>query len=374
MTSIYNLNRALAGKGAEVTVYTTSRDGEGELEVPKDQKVEKEGVAVYYFSPSFPRRWFYSERLRNHLIENIERFDVIHITSVFLAQSTVGSFYARKFKKPYLISPLGSLMKQPLSYHSFRKKIYISLLERRNLEHAAAIHFTVPSEASEFANLGISIKRSLVIPHSFSIPNPPALSGGFRKKFNISTSAKVALFLGRITWIKGLDTLIPAFALIAKRVPTARLVIAGNDDSNYLDAVRGLVAKFNISDRVVFAGFVTGDLKSAALQESDAVVLPSYSESFGMAAVEAMAFGKPVVVTSGVGISPLVEKWGSGLVVRKDENELARAMQNLFDNHKYAEQMGRQGKELVARELQPSAVAEKFLSSYNDLIATHERR
>src|SRR6185436_7245641 len=109
---VHGLNKWLVRSGAEVTVYTTNADGWRETtDVPVGVPVVIDGVTVFYFKTAFPRRWFYSRALHKKLAATIKDFDVIHITSAFLAISTIGAYYARRFRKPYIVNNHGSFMR-----------------------------------------------------------------------------------------------------------------------------------------------------------------------------------------------------------------------------------------------------------------------
>ncbi len=387
--SVHSLNVGLVKAGAEVTVYTTNIDGPNDLNAPTDVRVIKDGVKVFYFKSSFPRTWFYSRDLRKALAQNGRQFDLIHITSVFLSASTLGAYYAKKFKKPYIISPRGSLMKSPLFSENFlkkiKKRIYISLIENRNLKGASAVHFAVEAEKEEYLRAGLPLKKGIVIPNGLDLTEfqfyevkPHKID--FREKFGIDSNRKIVLFLSRLTWIKGLDTLIPAFAEVVKKEPKAILVLAGPDDENYSKKIKEIISSFNnlisanqsnqhksASFNIIFTGMLKGDDKIAAFQDSDVFVLPSYSESFGMAVIEAICFGLPVIITKNVGIAPDILKNKAGIIIDKDSEELASAILNLLENVNLGVKMGENGKELVKKEFSIDVVADKFLKLYNDI-------
>src|SRR3989344_4717681 len=100
--SVHTLNKYLARRGVDVTVYTTTINGSENLSVPVGVPVMMDGVRVFYFHPSFPRAWSYSRGLHRMLAKTIQEFDLVHITSVFLAASTLGAYYAKKFRKLYI--------------------------------------------------------------------------------------------------------------------------------------------------------------------------------------------------------------------------------------------------------------------------------
>lgn len=370
--SVHALNAELVRHGAEVTVYTTNIDGSDDLNVQTGVPVDIDGVKVYYFKASrWLRSWFYSREMQLALRQNLKNFDLVHITSVFLSASALGAYYARKFGKPYIISPRGNLMRSPLTSRWLKKYLYIALIEKRNLRHAAAIHFTVQAEKEDYIAAGFPMKHAIVLPNGV---DPKKLEfdythGSFRKKYAISADSKLIVFLGRLNWMKGFDTLIPAFAEVVKKAPGTMLAIVGGDEGGYEEKIKDQISKFKITENVVFTGMLRDAEKYAALRDGDLFVLPSYSENFGMAAVEAMHAGLPVVVTEGVGIAEDIKEAGAGMVVKKEPHALAGAMLALLRNAEQGKEMGRRGRSLVEQEFYESRIAEGFLAEYNKIIA-----
>ncbi len=367
--SVHSLNVALVRAGHKVTVYTTNIDGERDLDVPVNEPVMKDGVRIFYFKASFPRGWFYSSEMRRALAAHIKEFDIVHITSVFLAASTLGAYYAKKFKRPYIISPRGSLMRAPLAAHSFKKRAYLSLIEKRNLRGASAIHFTVPTEEAEYRALGFPVKNAFVVPNS--VPNNARLDvdkGAFRKEWYIPKDNKIVLFLGRVSPIKGLDTLIPAFSKVTKRIPDVMLIIVGGDDRGYLDEIKKLVEVNTLSERVVFTGMLMGKEKEAAYRNADVFVVPSISESFGMSAVEAMQGGIATILTDGVGIAEDARRAHAAVVIKKDVDELANAIVGLLEDTSRRGELGRNAMKFVDEEYSEASVAKKMEDAYRQVI------
>ena len=361
------MNAGLVSLGADVSVYTTRIDGAGEVAAKSGAPVILDGVKVHYFEPSFPRSWFYSSQFRKALVRTVSSFDIVHITSVFLAASTLGANAASKAKVPFIISPRGSLMKEPLSRRgSFKKRLYISLIEKRNLKRASAIHFTSAAEMDEYAKLGFPLKESIVIPNSFQ---PETLNASpqtdFRKKYGIPESAKVVLYIGRINFMKGLDRLIESFPEVAKRAPGTKLVIVGGDERGYKAKLDAIVKTKNLASSVIFTGQLVGEEKAAALKSANVFVLPSYSESFGVSLLEAMYFKLPVVTMKEVGLADAVERAGAGVVVGETAPDLVQPISRILGNPELARAMGERGAQLVAKEFSPRTVAEAHLAFYS---------
>jgi glycosyltransferase involved in cell wall biosynthesis len=158
------------------------------------------------------------------------------------------------------------------------------------------------------------------------------------------------LFLSRLDRKKGLEILLEAFARLALDLPDLRLLVAGDGEPEYVETLKQRAEALDLGERVVWAGFLSGASKLAAFQESKVYCLPSYSENFGIAAVEAMACGLACVFTSGVGISRDAERAGAALVVPAESRSLEEALGELLRNPRKAQEMGEQGIEMVGRE------------------------
>lgn len=388
--SVHNLNKWLVRKGVDVIVYTTDIDVKGQVSLEKE--VDVDGVKVYYFPLSFPkiwkywrvlfwpafipRHWEYSKELHEAMAKNIKSFDLVHITSTFLFASTLGARYAKRHSVPYIISPRGNLM-EPMEIDEagkplrpYKKKLYMALVEKKNLAGADAIHFTVEREKKEYGKHAPPFQKAIVIPNGLEIEsfekNVPR--GAFRQKFGIGQDKKIVLFLSRISWKKGLDTLIPAFANVLKEEPNLVLVLAGADDERYGNKVKKWIDDYGVKDKVIFTGVILGKDKIAALQDSSLFVLPSYSENFGMAVVDAMYCSLPVVVTNKVGIAPSVIKRKTGLVIEKNEVQLAKAILRILRDEKLAKEMGENGKKLVESEFLMPKIIERWIEAYRSII------
>ncbi len=131
------------------------------------------------------------------------------------------------------------------------------------------------------------------------------------------------LFLGRIHQKKGLEMLVRAYAAVLseKAVVPPHLVIAGGasgtgDTSEHEGMIKKLVGDLCPSGTVTFTGMVHGDLKWGALHACEAFILPSHQENFGIAVVEALACGKPVLISDQVNIWREIEADGAALVAQ----------------------------------------------------------
>lgn len=323
--SVHGLCRALAARGHEVEVATTNVDGPGDSRVPLGTAVDLDGVKVFYFESPRLRRLYYAPAMYGFMKANMPRWDLVHTHSVFLWPTSAAAHLARTARRPYVVSPRGMLVADLIDRRSsLAKRAWIRFFERRNLEQAGAVHVTSEIERRELLALRISPRRLFEIPngvdlHQRAIQDPGASGGPVRR---------YVLFLGRISWKKGLDRLISAMT----HVPDADLVVAGPDDEDLWPALARQAAELGLTERVHRMEFVEGEEKRRLLARATAFALPSHSENFGNAVLESMAEGVPVVVTPEVGIAPYVQASGSGLVASGDPGEFGGALHRLVED------------------------------------------
>jgi glycosyltransferase involved in cell wall biosynthesis len=360
----------LARLGQSVTVFTTNVDGPHDLAVPIKKPIQMDGFDVQYFPIQKPRSYSFSWPIVEALSKNVPDYNIIHIHSIFNWPITPTAFYCRKYGIPYIVSPRGMLSPVPLTKGAWKKKAYCMLVERRNLNGAAAIHFTSEEERTEAAPFGLKIP-SFVVPNGinqkeFADLPPP---GDFRKNYPEVAGKKLLLFLGRISWKKGLDLLVRAYGALARARDDLHLIFVGPDDEGYRKKVENWLAMERVQERVTFTGMLTGEDKLAAFVDADVFCLPSYQENFGMAVIEAMACGLPVVISDRVNIWRDIKAAGAGMVTACNAGEIARAITSVLSNEESAEKMGAQGKNLVREMYSSEIVAEAMLEIYERVLA-----
>jgi glycosyltransferase involved in cell wall biosynthesis len=156
------------------------------------------------------------------------------------------------------------------------------------------------------------------------------------------------LFLGRLDFKKGLDLLSRAFGEIARKHADVHLVIAGPDEMGCIKQMRTWLAEEGILDRVTFTGMLSGKDKLAAFNDADVFVLSSYTENFGVALIEAMACGMPVVISDRVNIWREIAAAEAGLVTKCDVDDIYRGMSILINDRELKVKLGRNARGLVA--------------------------
>src|SRR5262249_15680957 len=124
--------------------------------------------------------------------------------------------------------------------------------------------------------------------------------GTYRNRCPQLAGKRMIVFLGRVHPGKGLELLVPAFA--QANITDAMLVIVGPDSENFQGGVEETFRRHNISQRVIFTGMLRGADRIAALADADLFALPSFHENFGIAVIEALAAGVPVIVSDEVNV------------------------------------------------------------------------
>ena len=359
--SVHGLCRALAAGGHAVDVATTNVDGDEDSDVPLGSPVDLDGVKVHYFPATRLRRLFHSPPLRRFIANGLRSWDLLHTHSVFLWPTAAAAQLARRSATPYVLSPRGMLVRELIERRSsWVKRAWIAAFERRNVEEASAVHVTSGGEAADLLEAGFRPRRIIEVPNGLDLPAPgegaPAPFPGVPERY--------ALFLGRITWKKGLDRLVTALA----QAPGLELVVAGNDDEGHWPEIARLATRLGVIERVHYVGFVHGAAKGSLLARALMLVLASRSENFGNVVVEAMALGTPVVVTPEVGASSLVARTQGGIVTSAEPASLGGALRALASDAALRAQMGERAR-AAARGYEWSAIARRFESEYAQLLA-----
>jgi glycosyltransferase involved in cell wall biosynthesis len=370
--AVHGLCRALAAMGHHVEVFTTNVDGPGNSDVPLHAPVLFDGVLVRYFSSRNLRRLFWSPPLKRALDRDISGFDAVHLHSVFLWPTWAAARAARKAGVPYLISPRGMLVKELIERRSrYVKAAWIQLIEKRNLECAAAVHVTSEVEAQELDAFGWRLRKIATIPNGIEDIISSIGHQISADVADITSRQPLCLFFGRLSWKKGLDRLLRAFALTT----TGTLAIVGPDDEVMVPALTQLAHDLNIAARVRFLPrVVLGADKEHLYARAQLFVLTSVSENFANTVLEAMQRGVPVVTTPEVGAAKVVTEANGGLVVAGGPEALADAIQSLTDSPGLARIMGSAGRQHVQERYRWPSIAIQMEELYASLALVKDAR
>jgi glycosyltransferase involved in cell wall biosynthesis len=354
--------RLMAARGHEVTIAASDRG---------QPRHDAGAVRLEILPTSWPAALQISWPLRRRLRALIPAADVVHLHSLYLFHDFVAPGLCRRCGVPYIVWPHGALDPYIWRRHRGRKRVAEALFQNRVLRHAAGLHYTAAEEA-ELARPAAHNPRGVVLPVGVDLAQfsdlPPRTA--FRERHPAIGERRIVLFLGRLNFKKGLDILVKAFATIAPRFADAVLVIAGPDDGMRA-ALEALVAAAGLGDRCFFLGMVTGEEKRMVLGASDIFALPSWSENFGIAVVEAAACGIPVVISRHVNLWREFAAAEACLAGPPEMAAVAAALAQLLADPQGAAAMGARGAALVRRRFVWEALGEDYERMYR--IAARDR-
>jgi glycosyltransferase involved in cell wall biosynthesis len=257
---------------------------------------------------------------------------------------------------PRLVSMRGMLEPWAMQHKRWKKRMAWHLYQRRDLASAQYHHATSAKESSGVQRLRLGVPVG-VIPNGVDLPLRDHHGG----------LSRAALFLGRLYPVKGLPMLVEAWARVRPQGWTLR--IAGPDEAGHRAHLEKSVSAAGLGAEITFLGPLEGAAKSEAFSEAQLFVLPSHSESFGMAVGEALAHGLPVLTTTAVPW-PLLPVRGCGWQVAPTVEGIAEGLSGATSLTPAAlAAMGANGRELVAAEFGWERVAAQFLQLYGELAA-----
>jgi len=248
-------------------------------------------------------------------------------------------------------------------------------LERRAIETADSVT-AISSATVELTTRMLRLRRNDLL----VTPNP--VTDLF---FSPATDSPIAaepivLFAGRLEWRKGPDLLIKALPAILERHPRVRFCFVGGDTNSgpggtSMHAYLSSLVPGQASARVEFTGFVGPEQLLRRYRESTVCVFPSRWEGFGLVAAEAMACGKPVVVSDTSGFREVISDKVTGLFAKSEDPEaLAATINELLCDSRFRQVLGATARDLAVTRFHSDAVGTSMLGIYRRTIAAKASR
>jgi glycosyltransferase involved in cell wall biosynthesis len=288
------------------------------LDDPKAPYLQNIGFPVHALGPTRTTYGF-NRKLMGWLRANRHRFDGVVVNGLW-QYCGYAAWRTLAGNTPYVVFTHGMLdpyFKQAFPLKHIKKWLYWVPAEYRVLRDAYRVLFTSKAE-KRLAEESFWLHRwnPYVVPYGASGPNgdPEVQKQAFFEKCPAVKGKRYLLFLGRIHRKKGCDLLIDAFAKVAADDPSLDLVMAGPDQQQWSARLRETAMKAGIGNRVHWPGMVTGNAKWGAFYGSEAFILPSHQENFGIAVAEALACGRPVLLADKVNIAEEIADDKAGLM------------------------------------------------------------
>ena len=302
---------------------------------------------------------------------NVSLFDVVVVNGLWQYSGFAVWRVLAGTKKPYFVFTHGML--DPWFKHTYplkhlKKWLYWPWGEYRVLRDARAVIFTCEEERL-LARQSFWLYRANEAITSYGTSSPPGNGTELAQRFLATQpqlqGKRVVLFLSRIQVKKGCDLLLDAFAQVAKLDASLHLLMAGPDQTGWAVGLKALTDKLGISDRISWPGMLQGDDKWGAFYAAEVFCLPSHQENFGIVVAEALACGKPVLISNKVNIWREIESDAAGIV---DTDTVEGTVRNLqrwlaLDSKAYAN-MSERARQCFRTRFHMQQAAERLVEIY----------
>ena len=364
--AVEGMAASLAKRGHDVTILTTDAlDQRRRYPGPSDETVA--GLRVLRRPNVWPwlrgRLNLSTPRSMKQAAEALlPTVDVLHIHEFRTLENLLVTPVAQRLDKPIVLSPHGTLNLD--TGRSRLKTVWDRLLSpglALRVDHVVALSQAERAEAEAlWRGFGKRQRptRFSVIHNGVDLPafDQRKLAADFRERYNLGDSPTV-LYMGRLQKRKGVDVLVEAFK--ASGVEDASLLIVGPDEG-MLPTLRALA---DGHPRIAFTGYLDGEARLGALAAGDVFALPALGEGQPMAALEAMAAGMPVVLSTGCNLDE-AETAGAGYVVETSAVAVAEKLSLLLGDAALRRQTGQRARQLVMERFSWDGVAEQLEDAY----------
>lgn len=284
-------------------------------------------------------------------ILNISRYDIIHI---HISWSTTA------FRKMFFF-PLAKLLNKKIivHLHSAAEPIINSKFQfpyKFMFKHADLTIFLANGISSEL-NKHFQIKKSVVLYN-------PCLNHKTNSPNSVKKEKQI-LFAGTITQKKGYLDLIQSFSLIAHKYPEWKLIFAGNGE---IENAKRLAKDLHIEEQVIFKGWVNREEIQVLFEKASILCLPSYTEGFPMAVLDAWSYGVPVITTPVGGLPDVLISGINALVFEPgDLNKLAKLLEELIIDDSLRKRISDESIKLSQDKFSIATISKQLSELYSSL-------
>jgi glycosyltransferase involved in cell wall biosynthesis len=311
----------------------------------------------------------YSAALAPWLEAHAAEYDAIVVNGLWQYHSFAAWRALRRIGVPYFVFTHGMLdpwFKRAYPLKHVKKWLYWPWAEYRVLRDASAVLFTSDEERLQARrSFWLYRAKEEVVAYGTTAPpgNAVELREGFLSMHSELRGRRLLLFLSRIHEKKGCDLLVRAFAELAGSEPTLHLVMAGPDQSGLVVHLKQIAADHGVGERISWPGMLRDEMKWGAFYASDAFILPSHQENFGISVAEALGCGLPVLISDKVNIWREVVAHGAGLVAPDSLQGTTRLLRDYIAlTPPQRDAMGSNARALFAERFTVSAMADSLLN------------
>lgn len=358
---VFELASAQRRAGADVEIWTVDAIRAGSTE-------RFEGLPIRYFYPDYALGLAKSRRMQRAFAD-LPKDSVLHSHCTYHPLNLQVGRAARRYGHRAFYHPHGALSPIWLkgwNFQAWKKRIYISVFEKRNLCEASGVFALTDAERADLLSLGISAPLS-VLPNGIIplLSASPEAGQEFRHQHGIPPPSRVILFIGRIVPLKRHEDILRAFASLRAELPDLILAIAGNvaQDPAYHQRLLHLSAHLGCAEAIRWLGFLDEQAKPAAFAAADIFVHASESEGMALAILEAMAGGLPVVATRGCYMRRAAEA-GALIECGQGAESLAEALRRVLSDPGLAARLRANSRAYIRQEHDWDKIAAAMMGIY----------
>lgn len=350
--------------GHQVDILSPISPGEKPYPVPTGARLilcQRTPIISRYFRE-------FSGELFRYLRQHVGEYDIIHCHGLWHFGTLAPFLLDKRVAK--VITIHGVLDRWTYAHNNWKKQIIDTLAQKNFLRRANLIHIYNADEREDVLRyLGHPHPNILLIPNGVNLNDFAQLPsrGTFRQKFNIPADRQMVLFMSRLNAKKGLDLLLPAFRDYVRQHPDTVLVLAGGDDG-YAATIRQFIDRHTLSESIRMVGMLTGDDKKAALADADLFTLPSYSEGFSIAVLEAMAAGTPALVSDRVGFGDAIREHDAAGLVELTPDGVRAGLETMLGDDALRQRVSQNATVLLRAHYDIDIVAKRMLDEYEKII------
>lgn len=359
-TYLASLTQALQGSTARCQ-YAALMPGDAPNYLSSAEKsAVHTGVAGESKLANIRRLWIW-------LSTQLKAVNVVHIHGLLSTNFVIAALACKSAGVPYVVSTHGSLAPNFLRARGLKAKIYLALIGRPLLRGAICILATSDNEAITISHFDRQLQVQVV---------PPGVAV---KETDVATPEPAAsheelriAFLGRLAPIKALPILFAAVTDLRNKAFDVHLDIIGDGAPDYRLLLTDTLEELGLQQTVTMHGYLSGESKRAALGRADIFVLPSDSESFGFAAVEALVLGIPVIASAGVGVAATIEAHNCGSIVpTRDSQALSQALLQ-YQDAALRKRQGQNAYRCARSEFSLETMGTRLMRVYQQAAATRQ--
>ncbi|MDY0907460.1 XrtY-associated glycosyltransferase XYAG1 [Pedobacter sp. CFBP9032] len=351
----------------DLEVFTTTANGETELDVEINKKIEVDGVRVTYFKRWTKDHSHFSPGLLLSLRKVLRQTQqgnekiVVHIHAWWNLVSVLSCLIAKWYKVPVVLSPRGMLTSYSQNNrHSFFKTLIHKIIGRTLLQYCH-IHATSEQEVTDIEFIlkpkSIDVIHNLVQISEKLLSKDSSVAMDQPKPFRL-------IFLSRIEEKKGLTLLFDALAILG--IPWT-LTIAGSGEKKYLDSLKQKTEELKVNSRIKWIGQVSNEDKFEILMQHDLLVLTSYNENFANVVIESLSLGTPVLISDQVGLSGYVLEKKLGWVTALNPTAIQKSLLQANQDQEKRNLIHREAPMLIAKDFKDSNLVQKYLNLYQNI-------